>query len=275
LGIYTGYCEKTPNEDELSYFYSHLNENVYECLTNEYVILHLPDGVSEDFYRWNGNEYKPLVFNPLKSKALGVVKPRNLQQKLAFDLLQNEKITVKALTGCFGSGKTMLMIATALQDIEAKKFEKIVWVRNNIDVKNTKPIGALPDGLYNKLLPFALPIADHLGGIDGLDTMVRQGLIEIQHLGFMRGRDIRNAIIMSSEAENLTREHAQLLIGRVGEGSQLWLDGDLRQTDMQVFDDDNGLKATLEKLKGNPLFGCVNMPKSERSTTAALADLLD
>lgn len=80
---------------------------------------------------------------------------------------------------------------------------------------------------------------------------------------------------MCSEAENLTKEHVQLLIGRVGEGSNLWLDGDFKQTDSKVFEENNGLNIAIEKLKGHQLFGYVHLEKSERSETAALADLLD
>ena len=120
-----------------------------------------------------------------------------------------------------------------------------------------------------------MPLADHLGGMAGLEMFVNQGRIEIQHLGFMRGRDIKNSIIYCSEAENMTKEHIQLLIGRVGEGAALWLNGDFKQTDMKVFDDNNGLYRLIEKLQGNKLFGVVQLIKTERSETAALADLLD
>ena len=99
--------------------------------------------------------------------------------------------------------------------------------------------------------------------------------LEIEHLGWIRGRSFSNAIIMCSEAENLTKQHVQLLIGRVGKGSNLWLDGDFKQVDSKIFEENNGLRIAIEKLKGNKLFGYVNLEKSERSETAALADLLD
>ena len=99
--------------------------------------------------------------------------------------------------------------------------------------------------------------------------------MEVQHLGFIRGRDIKNSIILCSEAENLTKQHVQLLIGRVGEGSSLWLDGDFKQVDSKIFEENSGLNIAIDKLKGNKLFGFVHLEKSERSETAALADLLD
>ena len=78
-----------------------------------------------------------------------------------------------------------------------------------------------------------------------------------------------------SEAENLTAQHIQLIIGRVGEGSTLFLDGDIKQVDKKVFETNNGITKAIEVLKGNKLFGYVQLQKTERSETAALADLFD
>lgn len=133
----------------------------------------------------------------------------------------------------------------------------------------------MPGDVLSKIFPYVMPLADHVGGVDGIEMLMRQGKLEVQHLGFIRGRDIKNSIILCSEAENLTKQHVQLLIGRVGEGSNLWLDGDFKQVDSKVFEENSGLNIAIEKLKGNKLFGFIHLEKSERSETAALADLLD
>ena len=169
----------------------------------------------------------------------------------------------------------MLMILHALEAIKKGEVSKIVWVRNNIEVKDSVPLGALPGSVDEKLLPFAGPLLDHIGGLDGMYSMIDNGQLELQHLGYIRGRDIRDSIIIASEAENFTIQHIQLLIGRVGEGSQLWLDGDHKQVDKQVFRDNSGLSRCIERLAGQHLFGYVDLPTTERSETAKLADLLD
>ena len=273
---YKGYIEYTfPSEQDMANFYANVTDNVLGLKTNQYALLYSPDSNLVDRVKWNGEKYVAVTFRNINNDFVGKVKPRNVQQELAFDMLQNDDITIKVLVGGFGTGKDFVMISNAIQLLKNNKFERLVWVRNNVEVKNTNPLGALPDGVYQKLLPFALPLADHLGGVAGLEMFVNQGRIEIQHLGFMRGRDIKDSIIYCSEAENMTKEHIQLLIGRVGEGSALWLNGDFKQTDMKVFDDNNGLYRLIEKLQGNKLFGVVQLIKTERSETAALADLLD
>lgn len=273
--LYKGFKEYYANNTDLAYLYEHMNENVAECAVNEYLIVRNEAGEVIDKLKWTGSEYKHLAYKTLANDYVGKIRPRNLQQELAFDMLQDEETTVKALLGCFGSGKTMLMIATALQLVRQGKFERIVYVRNNIEVKDSKPLGALPGTANEKLMPFAMPFADHVGGMDGLEYLQRTGKLEITHLGYLRGRDIKNSILMVSESGNLTREHMQLLLGRVGEGSNLWLDGDLKQVDMRVFEQNSGLSAAIDRLKGNHLFAYVHLEKTERSETAALADLLD
>lgn len=272
--MYKGYIEILHDDELYNQLYNDTSVNLYNCLTNQYILVKDDDRIV-DRLKWTGDNYDRLSYKQIDNNYTGRIKPVNPQQDLAFDMLQDKNTTIKVLTGRFGSGKTFLMIATALQLISEGRFDKLIWVRNNQEVKDTKALGALPGEAMDKLLPFAMPIADHVGGVEGLELLVRQGKVEIEHLGWIRGRSFSNAIIMCSEAENLTKQHVQLLIGRVGKGSNLWLDGDFKQVDSKVFEENNGLRIAIEKLKGHKLFGYVNLEKSERSETAALADLLD
>ena len=272
--MYKGYIDIKPEQNDWAQLYENPENNIYECLENQYLIISNDSGESDRF-KWTNSGYKKLSYKQINNSFISKIKPRNIQQECAFDMLQDKNTTIKILTGRFGSGKTFLMVVNALQLIQDGKFDKIVWVRNNVAVKDTKDLGALPGTELEKLLPYVMPLADHVAGIDGIEMLMRQNKLEVQHLGFIRGRDIKNAIIMCSEAENLTKEHVQLLIGRVGEGSNLWLDGDFKQTDAKVFEENNGLNIAIDRLKGHPLFGYVHLEKSERSETSALADLLD
>lgn len=203
------------------------------------------------------------------------VKAKNSEQAFALDLLMDESVTVKVITGSWGTGKTFLSCCAAYQMMQAGKFDKIVWIRNNIEVKDTNSIGALPGTYFDKMSVWALPLADHLGGRSELEKEIQFGRVEVEHLGFLRGRDIKHAVIFCSEAEHLTREHVQLLLGRVAEGSILIIEGDTRQIDKKAFEKDNGIAAAIDCLKGNRLFGYVHLKESVRSETAKLADLLD
>jgi len=273
---YKGFREINWTDERAQAVFASPCPNVFGCLMNEYLILRDDEGTASMILRCDGDTMSVVKTNtPIKSAYGGEIKPRNEYQKMAIDMLRNPESTVKVLTGPFGSGKDLLMLNTALELIEKDRFEKIVYVRNNVEVKDSKPIGFLPGTSNDKLHPFVMPIVDHVGGEEGLAHLLSRGIIEIAHLGFMRGRDIRNAIIYCTEGENLTRQHVALMLGRVAEGSELWINGDLKQCDGKIFAQDNGLSAAVEKLKGNRLFSHVRLMKTERSETAALADLLD
>lgn len=280
-------CEKQPDDykgyidyhfstdEEIAEFYGNMQNNTLGLMINQYAILYNPAGEIIDKVKWDGTYNKTISYKPISNDFVGKVKPRNVQQELCFDMLQDNKSTIKVIRGCFGSGKDYLMVTHAIQLIKQNKYDKLIWVRNNVEVKDTNPIGFLPNDMKSKLLPFVMPLADHLGGESGLEMFINQGKIEIQHLGFIRGRNITNSIIYCSESENMTKEHIQLLIGRVAEGSTLWINGDNKQVDDKVFERNNGLSILVDKLKGNSKFATVMLQKTERSETAALADILD
>lgn len=275
LDEYIGYKDITLSDEEMSNFYCNLDKNIYGCLNNEYLIVRKSDSEIVDYRKWDGNNFVALSYKQINSKFLGKIKPRNPQQILAFDMLQDKNKTIKILSGGFGVGKDFIMISNAMKLIEDGKFEKLIYIRNAVGVKDANDIGFLPGEKYDKLKPYAMVLADHLGGETGLDMCMLGGTIEIQHLGHIRGRDFKNSIIYCTEAENLTKEHVQLLIGRIGEGSALWMNGDFKQTDSPIFRMNNGFMTAIQKLAGNDKFGYVQLEKTERSETAALADLLD
>ena len=272
---YKGYKEIELNNDQLADFYT--NRAVYAkgLLENQYLLIKDSTGEVVDKYCLQDGELRQVLFCKLGSAYTGAIKPRNPQQVCLFDMLKDKTSKIKLVTGRFGSGKTLAMTNAALELIEKGKFERIVWVRNNVSVKDAPEIGFLPGTEIEKLMPYVMPLADHAGGEEGVKKMLENGTLEVIPLGHLRGRSLRNCIVFCTECENLTRQHIQLLMGRIDEGSQLWLDGDLKQRDKDIFDKSAGLERLVERLAGNKLFAHVHLEKSERSEVAALADLLD
>ena len=200
----------------------------------------------------------------------------NDEQKYLFNMLQDESIIGKFCISPYGCGKSFVALCWALNEINSKrsKYTCLRYVRNNIIVKDTNDIGALPSVANDKLKPWALEMADILGSEDMLDLFIEQGKIRLEHLGFCRGRSWENSIIFLEEAQNTTAYHMSLLMGRTGKDSCFIAVGDMRQTDKEVFRKDSGVKKAIEKLQGNPMFGLVTLQKNERSEFSALADLL-
>lgn len=276
--MYKGYVKIVMNAQEEAEFY--LNGGVYKFDTenlneNCYILLCAENEEVVGQYKYQNGKIKIVDYPVIRNDWSNPIKPRNQEQTFAMDMLKDSSVRIKVLTGVYGSGKDYLMINAGMEFINQGVYDSIVYVRNNIEVKDTVPLGAIPGDEIDKIMPFLMPFADHVGGKEGLLHCIQRDVLVPQHLGHIRGRDIKKSIILCSEAENLTTAHVQLLLGRVGEGSALWLNGDRKQTDKEVFKRDSGLKKIVDKLQGNILFGYMNLERSERSEVARLADLLD
>lgn len=274
---YKGYIDVQFDDEHLARFYN--NKEVYaelfELKENEYFLVSDASGEIVDKYCFQNGEMRQVQYHKLGGNFTGAIKPRNPQQACLFDMLKDKTSKIKLVTGRFGSGKTIAMATAALELIERGKFDKIVWVRNNVSVKDAPEIGYLPGTEIDKLMPYVMPLADHAGGEEGIKKMLENGTLEVIPLGHLRGRSLRNSIVFCTECENLTKQHIQLLMGRIDEGSQLWLDGDTKQRDRAIFEQSAGLEKMIVRLAGNKLFAHIHLEKSERSEVAALADLLD
>lgn len=263
-------------DNELETLYTEKRIPNLEFYENEYLILlDYEKQIPIDYFCQKNGKLERINYPVFDNIYNGQVKPRNPEQYCAMDLLKRDDVPLKLLLGRFGAGKDLLCINAALELIQKGTFEKIIYVRNNVQVKDTDPIGALPGDLMEKTMWQVMPIADHCGGIDGIETLIQNDQLEVIPLAHLRGRSIRNSIIYVTEAEDLTKQHIQLIMGRVDEGSALWMNGDLKQRDKINFEKSQGLEKMIDALKGESLFGYVFLEKSERSKVAALADKLD
>ena len=142
---YKGYTIWQPNQDELAKFYGEGFYPNFEILNNnEYLIIESENGETIDYYLKHNGKLEKVKYPILDSEFGGRIMPRNAQQFCAMDLVKRKDIPIKLITGKFGSGKTLCMIAGALEALQKGHFEKIVFVRNNVQVKDTESLGALP-----------------------------------------------------------------------------------------------------------------------------------
>lgn len=272
---YKGYQEVELNNGQLADFYTNRTLYTNNLKENQYLLIKDASGEVVDKYCYQNGELRQVMFCKLGGNFTGAIKPRNPQQFCLFDMLKDKTSKIKLVTGRFGSGKTLAMTNAALELIEKGKFDRIIWVRNNVSVKDAPDIGFLPGTELEKMKPFLGPLIDHAGGEEGVQKLLEEGKLVVIPLGHLRGRSLKNSIIFCTECENLTRQHIQLLMGRVDEGTQLWLDGDLKQRDKHIFEQSAGIERMIERLSGNKLFAYIHLEKSERSEVAALADELD
>ena len=269
---YRGWDNYHPDELQMSSLYTDPTYNILHAKTNEYCKIY-EEKELKDILRWNGEQYLPLRYKNMKNPYTNeVLQPRNLEQKMAFDLLQNDSIKVKLLTSAWGGGKTLLALTYALEQLSKGEYQKLVFVRNNIIVADTKDIGYLPGNLNEKMAIWGAPLSDHLGGQDTLLQLIEEGVIEIYPLSHIRGRSIKSSIVLCDECENMNDKLVTLLLSRIEESSIVIFCGDVVQIDDKHFEKNNGIRAMLQHLAGEPLFGTVKLIKSERGKVPQLCD---
>ena len=273
--MYTGYKEFVYSDSSMAEFYTHPEQLAPQFIENEYLLISDLDGKVVDKYCFQNGDFRKVKFPTINNKYTKTIKPRNDQQTLALDMLQDRKTKVKLIRGLYGSGKDYLMLNQALDYIECGQFDKIIYIRPNVTVANVPEIGYLKGSAEEKLDWTLAPIYDKVGGRDGAEMLINQGQLEMVPLLHIRGRSFENCLIYVCEAQNITTEIAKLIISRVGENSELWLNSDTHQVDNKVYEKDNGIIKMIDRLSGNKLFGYVYLPKTERGEVANLATLLD
>ena len=212
------------------------------------------------------------------------IKPKNAEQAFAFNALLNSNVKLVALQGVAGTGKTLLALASALE--QSKGYQQIILARPIVPLSN-KEIGFLPGDANDKISPYMEPLWDNLKFIKSqfgenekkhkaITEMEQQGKIIITPLAFIRGRSLSNILFIVDEAQNLTPHEIKTIITRAGENTKIIFTGDVHQIDTPYLDENsNGLAYLIDKLKGQPLFAHVKLERGERSDLANLAnDLL-
>lgn len=239
----------------------------------------------------NGKSSSLAVYNPLLDRIERIekefvygIKPKNSEQAFAFNALLNPDIKLVALQGVAGTGKTLLALASALE--QSKKFHQIILARPIVPLSN-KEIGFLPGDANDKIGPYMEPLWDNLKFIKSqfgqnekkhkaILELEESGKIVISPLAFIRGRSLSNIMFIIDEAQNLTPHEVKTIITRAGENTKIVFTGDVNQIDTPYLDENsNGLAYLVDRLKGEKLFAHVTLEKGERSELANLAnDLL-
>jgi phosphate starvation-inducible PhoH-like protein len=173
----------------------------------------------------------------LKSVSINVpggfsrVFPRAIRQAVYIQAIQSRDMVFGI--GPAGTGKTYLAVACALEEVLTRRKRKLILTRPVVEAGES--LGFLPGDLTQKLNPYLRPLYDAMEAIVPHELIVRMednGMIEIAPLAYMRGRSLKNCMIILDEAQNTTREQMKMFLTRMGEDSKAVITGDITQTDL-------------------------------------------
>ena len=224
---------------------------------------------------------------PLRIDRSGIwgVKPRNLEQYFAMELLLNPDVDLVTLVGKAGTGKTLLAIAAGLRAVVDDGSHGRLLVSRPIFPLG-RDVGYLPGTIEEKLNPWMQPIFDNMEYIfttgkarmsDGRDyqELVAAGTVQIEPLTYIRGRSLPNQWLIVDEAQNLTPHEIKTVITRCGTDTKIVLTGDPNQIDNPYVDAaSNGLTIVAQRFQNEKLSGHVTLTRGERSELAERATSL-
>jgi PhoH-like ATPase len=242
---------------------------------NHFYVLHGKRKSLPAFYNGQTQQLEEVVEQPVFN-----IHPKNIEQSFAIHALLNPEIKLVSIQGNAGTGKTLLALASALE--QRKNFRQIYVTRPIVPLSN-KDIGFLPGDIKSKVDPYMAPIWDNLKFIKDqfgddekmqakIEELVANDKIAIAPLAFIRGRTLTKIFFIVDEAQNLTPHEIKTIISRAGENSKFVFTGDIYQIDTPYLDaESNGLSYLIDKAKNHPLYAHITLQKGERSELANLA----
>lgn len=174
--------------------------------------------------------------------------PKTQNQQLYLENLQNPQIPVIIGIGPAGCGKTLFACSVAVHQLKQGIIDKIVITRPLVPV-DEEELGFLPGSMIHKMDPWTRPIFDILENYYSktqIQSMIKEGTIEISPLAYMRGRTFKKSFIIADEMQNSSPNQMLMLITRLGENSQMTITGDLYQSDNK---ENNGLYDLLNRVR--------------------------
>jgi phosphate starvation-inducible PhoH-like protein len=197
---------------------------------------------------------------PMEPKFRQNILPQNENQQALMDAIENHDL-VLAL-GPAGTGKTYLAVCAAVDALNAGKVSRIVLCRPAVEAG--EELGFLPGDLVEKMSPYLRPLYDVLNermGAAKVRLLMADGTIEIAPLAYMRGRTIKNAVLVIDEAQNATKKQIKMALTRLGSGAQIVMTGDPSQSDLPPGE--SGLAEVAEKLSVLDSVGVVYLDEQD------------
>jgi len=248
-----------------------------EVADNGFVVLRA--GSQSALARRRGDELRLLASATPEPWGL---RPRNKEQRFALELLLDPEVSIVALDGRAGTGKTLLAIAAGLEQVvERRLYERLAVYRPLVPVGRAE-VGFLPGGLEEKLDPWMSAIHDAIVALteEGsshdarqlVDELEARGQLTLESVTFLRGRSLQRQLVIVDEAQNLEPTTLKTILTRIGEQTKIIFTGDTSQIDAPYLGESNNALAVLTSaFADQACFGHITLTACERSDVASLA----
>jgi phosphate starvation-inducible PhoH-like protein len=157
------------------------------------------------------------------------------EKQLDFFKIVNDKNTkLVFLSGCAGTGKTIMAMYAGLNSILEKRTSSLIYTRVPVESSAYK-IGYLPGDVDSKLLMYFSPMLEKLEELVNPETktaLLANGFVTGKAINFMRGEHLAVKFVIADESQCFDFPSMQLFLTRIGEKSKVIMCGDPMQSDI-------------------------------------------
>ena len=275
---YTGYMDLIPTEQEIEVLYTSPEENIFNALPGQYLILRNQENKIIDLRAWDGDRYRYLNDAAFNTRFFGQIGPikNDIYQRMVCDSFRNNTITM--VKGPAGTGKTYLSLGFLMYALEKGQIDKIIVFCNTVATANSARLGFYPGDRNSKLMDSQIGnlLASKLGGQEGVMRLIEEGKLVLLPMSDIRGYDTSGmkAGIYISEAQNLDRTLMKLALQRIGNDSICIIDGDSKAQvdDIHFAGINNGMRRASKVFRGTPVYGEIELCTNYRSQIASIAE---
>lgn len=180
-----------------------------------------------------------------KRKPVKPLAPINEAQGQYMCAIDSKQLTFGL--GPAGTGKTYICTRMACEALDNEEIEKIIVTRPAVEASDGG-IGFLPGDIHEKFAPYFAPfkaVFEEVWGPGKTEYLIKEGVIEIAPLEFIRGLTFKNAFVILDEAQNTTPGQMKLFLTRLGEDAKVVINGDISQKDIPG---PSGLQDAVDRL---------------------------
>lgn len=227
-----------------------------------------------------------------KNKAMKIT-GKTLEQDVLIDLLRRpaSELPVVSVGGSAGTGKTLLTLAVALEELKTSHYEKVVVFRSLHELGEGQEMGFLPGTVEEKMGPWAGAINDAIDTIARVNHPLKKNathvdvekqkaeakkyrdMIQVEPITYLRGRSLANTFMILEEAQNFSQREILNILSRAGEGTKVVFTFDANQVDNRFLRGGKhaDIWSVINHLKGTEIFAHITLTKTERSRVAEVA----
>lgn len=182
------------------------------------------------------------------------------KQKNYLSIMLDPSTKVVFLSGCAGTGKSILGLYASLALWNKDKSLKIKYLRTAVE-SSERSVGFLKGDINQKAEEYYGVLHDKMSlllNAQERDEITKKKVIEEDLINWIRGQDWRDKVVIADEFQNFSKKEMVTCLSRMNKNTRVFACGDAYQSDIKnpyfkeicdLFDDEDSRKQGIHVLR--------------------------